>query len=227
MQHSPELLIKNIEYLIQYGSEPEIQIILNNGKKIFIIAYEDFIDFYDENNNYQKFNNMREATQKIDFANIRSVENFCGLDFSRPIQEQSLPVDGVLYLTSQEKNEEKLDDWRMDGNEDYLNNLTLYEIKFPEFWKKSRHLKNTFYKIVINKAEELVKQGSVDKMYLDKRRIHHIWHSHCEFCWETSAVYKCSTSYCTKDFKHWICQKCFNDFKDKFSWTVNSEEKLL
>ena len=235
MKYSPQLFIKNIEYLVEYGCEPEIELILQNDKKFFIIAYEDFIDFYDENGNYEKFCNIREAAQKIDFAKISSISE-CGggIDFSRPIQEQSLLVDGILYLTPQEKNKEQfksekehLDDWRITGNEDYLNNLTLYKIKFPEFWKKSRRLKNTFYKMVINKGEEWVRRGVTNKRYLEKGRIHHIWHEHCELCWETSPVYKCSTSYCTKDFQRWICQECFNDFKYKFSWTVKPGDELL
>ena len=51
MKYSSELFIKNIEYLIKYGGEPEIEIIMKGDKKFFIIAYEDFIDFYDENDN--------------------------------------------------------------------------------------------------------------------------------------------------------------------------------
>ena len=26
------------------------------------------------------------------------------------------------------------------------------------------------------------------------------------------------TFYVTDDFKHWICEECFNDFKDRFNW---------
>ena len=26
--------------------------------------------------------------------------------------------------------------------------------------------------------------------------------------------------YCTIDNYHWICENCFNDFKDMFKWTV-------
>ena len=231
MKYSPELFIKNIEYLIKYGCEPEIEIALQNDKKFFIIAYEDFIDFYDENRNYQKFCNIREASQKIDFAKIGSISEYGGgIDFSRPIQEQSLLVDGVLYLTPQEKNKEQFKgekDWRIDGNEDYLNDLTLYKIKFPEFWKKSCQLKNTFYEMVVSKGEELVRRGVTHKRNLEKGRIHHIWHEHCELCWEKALTSKCFTFYCTKDFQRWICQECFNDFKDNFSWTVKPGDELL
>lgn len=234
MKYSPQLFIKNIKYLVQYGCEPEIELILQNDKKIFIIAYEDFIDFYDEKGNYQKLGNIQEVIQKIDFAKIGSIVEYGGIDFSRPIQEQSLLVDGVLYLTPQSTNAEQfsgekehLDDWRIKGNEDYLNNLTLYKIKFPEFWKKSCQLKNTFYKMVVSKGEELVRRGTTNKRYLEKGRIHHIWHEHCELCWEKALTSKCCTFYCTKDFQHWICQECLNDFKDKFYWTVKSGDELL
>ena len=91
--------IKNIEYLVKYGGEPEIEIIVKDGKKIFIIAYEDFIDFYDENDNYQKLDNIKQAVEKIDFANILDIIEDGGMDLSRPIEEQSMLVDGKLFLT--------------------------------------------------------------------------------------------------------------------------------
>lgn len=43
-------------------------------------------------------------------------------------------------------------------------------------------------------------------------------HDHCEFCW-----YKFSENdlgYCTLDQYHWVCETCFRDFKDFFSWSV-------
>ena len=40
----------------------------------------------------------------------------------------------------------KNDDWRIKGNEDYLNNLILYTVVFPDFWKKSYALKTNFIK---------------------------------------------------------------------------------
>ena len=99
MKYLPELFIKNIEYLVKYGGEPEIEIIMKDGKKFFIIAYEDFIDFYDENDNYQKLDNIKQAVEKIDFANILDIIEDGGMDLSRPIEEQSMLVDGELWLT--------------------------------------------------------------------------------------------------------------------------------
>jgi hypothetical protein len=44
-------------------------------------------------------------------------------------------------------------------------------------------------------------------------------HEHCEFCMETIND-NTKMSYCTLDHYHWICEDCFNDFKEMFKWTV-------
>ena len=43
-------------------------------------------------------------------------------------------------------------------------------------------------------------------------------HEHCEFCWEK--ILSGMEGFCTKDEKYWICQTCFNDFKDYFHWVL-------
>ncbi len=50
-------------------------------------------------------------------------------------------------------------------------------------------------------------------------------HDHCEFCGHTFMEEiiedDCSTAgYCTLEGKHWICETCYNDFKDHFNWKV-------
>ncbi len=44
-------------------------------------------------------------------------------------------------------------------------------------------------------------------------------HEHCAFCSEKidSSI---SLAYSTEDKYHWICQGCFNDFKDMFGWKI-------
>ena len=44
-------------------------------------------------------------------------------------------------------------------------------------------------------------------------------HEHCTFCSEKidNAV---EFAYSTEDRYHWICQECFNDFKELFKWEV-------
>lgn len=45
-------------------------------------------------------------------------------------------------------------------------------------------------------------------------------HDHCEFCWEKfmedcSGIAHCSSEgYLSMDGKFWVCQECFDDFKE-------------
>ena len=47
-------------------------------------------------------------------------------------------------------------------------------------------------------------------------------HDHCEFCGEKFSKDNgdLDEGYSTEDGYHWICEKCFNDFRDEFSWLV-------
>ncbi|MBN2446241.1 MAG: hypothetical protein JXO22_05930 [Phycisphaerae bacterium] len=50
-------------------------------------------------------------------------------------------------------------------------------------------------------------------------------HDHCEFCWQKFSVNAndMNEGYVTEDGYRWICESCYNDFKDMFGWTVVSE----
>ena len=43
-------------------------------------------------------------------------------------------------------------------------------------------------------------------------------HAHCEFCWYTFT--DGTIGYATFDEKHWICDKCYHDFRKMFQWRV-------
>jgi len=47
-------------------------------------------------------------------------------------------------------------------------------------------------------------------------------HDHCEFCNATFSEFPgdLHVGYTTLDSYYWICDKCFNDFKDLFRWKV-------
>ena len=47
-------------------------------------------------------------------------------------------------------------------------------------------------------------------------------HDHCEFCWDKFSHLKkdLQAGYCTTDFYRWICEPCYNDFKEMFGWKV-------
>ena len=46
-------------------------------------------------------------------------------------------------------------------------------------------------------------------------------HDHCEFCWakiwdRVHGTNEFDRGYVTADDRHWICEPCFADFKDRF-----------
>ncbi len=49
-------------------------------------------------------------------------------------------------------------------------------------------------------------------------------HDHCAFCWAKFMVEDCPDvlheGYATLDDYHWICEGCFQDFREQFRWTV-------
>lgn len=50
-------------------------------------------------------------------------------------------------------------------------------------------------------------------------------HDHCEFCGKTFAEIELipealHEGYTTEDNYHWVCRTCFEDFNERFEWTV-------
>ena len=49
-------------------------------------------------------------------------------------------------------------------------------------------------------------------------------HAHCEFCGAKFVVEDVADvlheGYCTADQYRWICVGCFNDFRERFEWSV-------
>jgi hypothetical protein len=61
----------------------------------------------------------------------------------------------------------------------------------------------------------------VHKKYTDKTTTTD--HDHCEFCLDkfSTTIANCLTEgHTTTDDYHWICENCFNDFKNDFKWTT-------
>jgi hypothetical protein len=52
-------------------------------------------------------------------------------------------------------------------------------------------------------------------------------HDHCEFCWakfmDEDHPEILREGYTTHDEYRWVCQSCFNDFRDLFEWTVSTQ----
>ena len=77
------------------------------------------------------------------------------------------------------------DDWRRQGQEDFLSSVRLIKRKYAPY-----------------------RPG---------------WdHDHCEFCGAKFSlkVDGIKSGYSTFDSYHWICEQCFNDFRDEFNWKV-------
>lgn len=70
---------------------------------------------------------------------------------------------------------------------------------------------------------------------LDKKLIHMRFdrklcvedYDQCEFCWALFDKDKDNPSmaYFQPEEKVWVCEECFNDFKQYFHWTVEEQEK--
>jgi hypothetical protein len=53
-------------------------------------------------------------------------------------------------------------------------------------------------------------------------------HDHCAFCWAKFLVAGAGEGlhegYVTEDGYHWICGRCFEDFREEFGWTGGGGE---
>lgn len=45
-------------------------------------------------------------------------------------------------------------------------------------------------------------------------------HDHCEFCMDKFWAEGMQYGYCTIDKYTWICESCFNEFKELFEWEI-------
>lgn len=54
-------------------------------------------------------------------------------------------------------------------------------------------------------------------------------HDHCAFCGETFSTHEgdIKQGYSTMNSYHWICNQCFDDFKDEFEWQVENLNKTF
>lgn len=71
--------------------------------------------------------------------------------------------------------------------------------------------------------EKYLKNKTLSKVEFIKKDEDHD-HTHCAFCWAKFSEYEgdLHVGYSTLDNMHWICETCFEDFKDMFHWTVKN-----
>lgn len=94
---------------------------------------------------------------------------------------------------------------------------------FPNKSREKMQIKN-------NKTEEDWRRQGQEKYLMDVRLnfkdyfpFREGWdHDHCEFCGKKFSLIDddLNQGYNTIDGYHWICNDCFNDFKNEFNWIV-------
>lgn len=96
MKYNKQLFIDNINYLVKYDCEPEITITLKNDKKIFLIAYKEWIDVTLPSDEVIKLSRIEELFNYIDINEV--VEIYDDIDHRFPIETQSIIVDNELWI---------------------------------------------------------------------------------------------------------------------------------
>ncbi len=90
-----EIFIFNVNYMISYDCEPEIELTDEFNNKYFLVAYKTFIDFYNEKNEYLKLNNIREIFDHISHKIIEYGESD---EYGKNIKAKSIVIDGKLWF---------------------------------------------------------------------------------------------------------------------------------
>lgn len=96
MKYKKQLFIDNINYLVKYNYEPEITITLKNDKKIFLIAYKEWIDVTLPSDEVIKLSRIEELFNYIDINEV--LEIYDDIDHRFPIETQSIIVDNELWI---------------------------------------------------------------------------------------------------------------------------------
>ena len=87
--------IFNLDLMVKYGWEPEIDIECKDGKIFGIVAYADGLD--------KNVIDVKELFDIIPAENILSAVDDCGLNYSEDLSARMLIKDGKLYLSLENK----------------------------------------------------------------------------------------------------------------------------
>ena len=74
--------------------------------------------------------------------------------------------------------------------------------------------------MVFDEAKQFVEILGLDEKYLKEDNCIELWERHCEFCFEKITTNIKKVCYCTIDCVNWICDECYNKYKDEFEWKV-------
>ena len=67
MEYYKKLFIHNVKYLCEYDWEPEITLKLKDNKEMFIVAYKDHIEFYEDSNEMVRLEKIEDIFTYFDF----------------------------------------------------------------------------------------------------------------------------------------------------------------
>lgn len=121
-----------------------------------------------------------------------------------------------------------MNDWRIiEDEESYWKGKPLLKISFPEFWQQAYAAKNRFFAYVFAEAQQHIALLGQEESCLEGERCRAFWHRHCDFCTKEITTDAKETCYCSVDGVDWICEDCFNDFRQRFAWkTVDAVDDI-
>ena len=73
---------------------------------------------------------------------------------------------------------------------------------------------------IVNQDKYLFRRHLVKCCFTDSEKYDH---AHCSFCWEKfgNAEGMTRMGYRVVDGPWWVCENCFNDFRNRFEWKTN------
>jgi hypothetical protein len=131
------------------------------------------------------------------------------------------------------------DDWRRMGQEPHLMGVDLEQRPYtPPAQERLKAWRPSSLGVVTEGFADappseglLAQSGAVDDW--EEVEPPHAWdHDHCKFCWVTFEEQAkvaarppldrrvVTEGYLVVGSRHWICEECFEDFKDEFRWSV-------
>ncbi len=90
------MVVGNVTTMVEHGFEPEMVVEDKAGKEYEVIAYEEWIEFYDSENTCHRLQNIEEILQFVPMEEIAYVEDDLGWDYSQDILENPMLLLGMM-----------------------------------------------------------------------------------------------------------------------------------
>lgn len=75
---------------------------------------------------------------------------------------------------------------------------------------------------LVNENKHLMKEHFIHTTFQPTEECDHV---HCAFCWAKFGAERnwLRTGYYTLGKHRWVCEQCFQDFRNQFGWVVDCE----